>query len=203
MTKIGLHHIRVLCSSPGQVVSQTNTLLSAINSVNKVNSVNSVNKVLLSLQPSVVSQLTPDTVDTWARVCRNLYTCAKTDLSITFTDMDNVPVDQEIVLDNTSDDVNNDPEDRVGKIYNHVVLGGTFDRIHPGHKILLSTALLRCDTRVTVGVTCPALLTRKLLPELIQPVQDRIDGVNKFISEVHTDVDISIMIINKIYPGEA
>ena len=63
-----------------------------------INGVNNVNKVLLSLQPSVVSQLTPDTVDTWTRVCRNLYTCAKTDLSITFTDIDNVPVDEELVL---------------------------------------------------------------------------------------------------------
>ena len=178
MTKIGLHHIRVLCSSPGQVVSQANTLLSHINGVNNVN------KVLLSLQPSVVSQLTPDTVDTWTRVCRNLYTCAKTDLSITFTDIDNVPVDEELVLDNSSDSDKNDDEDKVDKIYNHVVLGGTFDRIHPGHKILLSTALLRCETRVTVGVTSSALLTKKLLPELIQPVQDRIDGVMRFISEV-------------------
>ena len=176
MTKIGLHHIRVLCSSPGQVVSQANTLLSHINGVNNVN------KVLLSLQPSVVSQLTPDTVDTWACVCRNLYTCAKTDLSITFTDIDKVHVDEELVLDSDSD--KNDDEDKVGKIYNHVVLGGTFDRIHPGHKILLSTALLRCETRVTVGVTSSALLTKKLLPELIQPVQDRIDGVKRFISEV-------------------
>ena len=68
-----------------------------------------------------------------------------------------------------------------------MVLGGTFDRLHPGHKILLSTALLRCDTRLTVGVTSPVLLTRKTLPELIQPMDERMRGVESFISQVsHT-----------------
>lgn len=37
--------------------------------------------------------------------------------------------------------------------YNDVVLGGTFDRIHVGHKILMSEACLRARNRVVVGVT--------------------------------------------------
>lgn len=39
------------------------------------------------------------------------------------------------------------------KTYRTVVLGGTFDRIHIGHKILLSEAVLRAYKRVVVGVT--------------------------------------------------
>lgn len=39
------------------------------------------------------------------------------------------------------------------KIYNHVVLGGTFDRLHNGHKIFLSEAILRCAKKLTIGVT--------------------------------------------------
>lgn len=42
--------------------------------------------------------------------------------------------------------------------YNNVVLGGTFDKLHIGHKILLSEAILRCRKRLTVGVTCDSLL---------------------------------------------
>jgi phosphopantetheine adenylyltransferase/dephospho-CoA kinase len=39
------------------------------------------------------------------------------------------------------------------KTYSHVCLGGTFDRIHTGHKILLSQALMRCNNIITIGVT--------------------------------------------------
>ena len=38
-------------------------------------------------------------------------------------------------------------------IYKDVVLGGTFDRIHIGHKILLSEAALRAQDRIVVGIT--------------------------------------------------
>lgn len=37
--------------------------------------------------------------------------------------------------------------------YENVVLGGTFDRLHFGHKILLTEAVLRATKRVVVGVT--------------------------------------------------
>jgi len=39
------------------------------------------------------------------------------------------------------------------KVYKNVVLGGTFDRLHNGHKIMLSEAVLRCTEKLTVGVT--------------------------------------------------
>lgn len=48
------------------------------------------------------------------------------------------------------------------KIYAHSVLGGTFDRLHAGHKILLSEAVLRSSRKVTVGVTDgPMLFSKK------------------------------------------
>ena len=96
-----------------------------------------------------------------------------------------MPVNEEVSL-NDDDDSNNESKDRghKGTLYNHVVLGGTFDRLHVGHKVLLSTAVLRCDTRLTVGVTSSKLLTRKTLPELIQPVEDRMRGVESFLSQV-------------------
>lgn len=54
---------------------------------------------------------------------------------------------------NTESDVQN------AKTYKNVVLGGTFDRLHNGHKILLSEAALRCTERLTVGVTDANMIT--------------------------------------------
>ena len=39
------------------------------------------------------------------------------------------------------------------KDYDHVVMGGTMDRPHVGHKILLTEGCLRANKSLTVGVT--------------------------------------------------
>jgi phosphopantetheine adenylyltransferase/dephospho-CoA kinase len=51
--------------------------------------------------------------------------------------------------------------DKELQIYENVVLGGTFDRLHAGHKILLSESVLRCTRKLTVGVTDAPLLKCK------------------------------------------
>lgn len=47
------------------------------------------------------------------------------------------------------------------KTYRHVCLGGTFDRLHAGHKILLSDSALRATEKITVGVTDGPMLESK------------------------------------------
>lgn len=49
------------------------------------------------------------------------------------------------------------------RMYKNVVLGGTFDRLHVGHKILLSTAAIRTTERLVVGVTDASLTKSKLI----------------------------------------
>lgn len=44
------------------------------------------------------------------------------------------------------------------KIYKHTVLGGTFDRLHTAHKILLNEAALLSSKKITVGVTEESML---------------------------------------------
>lgn len=46
------------------------------------------------------------------------------------------------------DKIVNSLDESVGK---HVVLGGTFDRLHEAHKLLLSEAALRGTERITVS----------------------------------------------------
>lgn len=48
------------------------------------------------------------------------------------------------------------------KVFRNVVLGGTFDRLHVGHKILLTEAVLRCQNKLTVGVTDESMIKSKL-----------------------------------------
>jgi len=70
------------------------------------------------------------------------------------------------------------------KVYDHVVLGGTFDRLHAGHKILLSQSLLRARSTVTVGISIGQdLLKNKLLAELMLPVEDRVKAVEDFLRD--------------------
>lgn len=60
-----------------------------------------------------------------------------------------------VTCNDDQDQVDHNDECPVPKVktYKNVVLGGTFDRLHNGHKILLSEAVLRCTERLTVGVT--------------------------------------------------
>ena len=39
------------------------------------------------------------------------------------------------------------------RTYDNVVIGGTFDRLHTGHKILLTESCLLCQKSLTIGVT--------------------------------------------------
>ncbi|XP_060078671.1 bifunctional coenzyme A synthase-like [Ylistrum balloti] len=70
----------------------------------------------------------------------------------------------------------------------NTVLGGTFDHIHTGHKILLSEGCLLADKRLTVGVTDGDMNNKKTLSELIQPIQPRLESVRNFIQEVRPNI---------------
>lgn len=68
---------------------------------------------------------------------------------------DNVLSSLKLKSDGVADSLIDDSERK----YNTVVLGGTFDRLHVGHKILLSEAALRAHKRLVVGVTDVNMIT--------------------------------------------
>ncbi|XP_068633158.1 bifunctional coenzyme A synthase isoform X2 [Battus philenor] len=85
------------------------------------------------------------------------------------------------------------------KKYEYVAVGGTFDRLHNGHKILLSQAALRATKHVTVGVTDVNMIQSKVLWELIEPVEKRIKGVLDFLTDINPDLEYKVEPIQDMY----
>ncbi|KAH0948898.1 hypothetical protein HN011_006343 [Eciton burchellii] len=85
------------------------------------------------------------------------------------------------------------------KVYKNVVLGGTFDRLHNGHKIMLSEAVLRCTENLTVGVTDINMISGKLLWELIEPCTQRISKVKEFLEDVDSSITYDVVPITDMY----
>ncbi|KAF5282893.1 hypothetical protein FQR65_LT14170 [Abscondita terminalis] len=79
------------------------------------------------------------------------------------------------------------------KVYTHSVLGGTFDRLHIAHKLLLSEAALRSSSKVTVGVTNENMLQGKTLSELVDPLEKRLNGVKSFMTDICPELNLSIV----------
>ncbi|XP_017479592.1 PREDICTED: bifunctional coenzyme A synthase [Rhagoletis zephyria] len=82
------------------------------------------------------------------------------------------------------------------KMYDTVVVGGTFDRIHVGHKIFLTQAVIRCCRRLVVGVTTKQMNKSKTLSELILPVEKRIEEVRGFLTEIDSSLQYEVVPID-------
>ncbi|RWS08013.1 bifunctional coenzyme A synthase-like protein [Dinothrombium tinctorium] len=80
--------------------------------------------------------------------------------------------------------------------YDNVCLGGTFDNLHNGHKVFLSEALLRCNKSLTIGVTDIEMIRKKVLWELIEPVETRMKYLREYLEQVDTSVLYKIVPIH-------
>ncbi|KAG0175487.1 hypothetical protein DFQ28_000091 [Apophysomyces sp. BC1034] len=74
------------------------------------------------------------------------------------------------------------------KSFNHVAIGGTFDHIHAGHKILLTMAALLATTRLVVGVTDDEMLKNKKYREYIASLDDRIKNVQQYLHTIRRGI---------------
>ena len=85
--------------------------------------------------------------------------------------------------------------------YDHVVLGGTFDHMHGGHRLLLTESALLAQQRLLVGVADGPLLESKVLPELIASCEERVESVRLFLRDVKWWIEHQVVrIIHCIYP---
>lgn len=82
------------------------------------------------------------------------------------------------------------------QVYDYVCLGGTFDHLHNGHKILLSTAQLKCDKSLTIGVTDENMVRNKTLFELIEKPEIRIEKLGDYLNDVDPYINYNIVKIS-------
>ncbi|CAL8095219.1 unnamed protein product [Calicophoron daubneyi] len=80
--------------------------------------------------------------------------------------------------------VEDSPVRTVGNVYSHVCLGGTFDLLHGGHKILLTVGALLASQRLVIGITAPSMIRSKHLAPLIPSWKSRCKFVSSFLSNI-------------------
>eukprot|EP00924_Labyrinthula_sp_SR-Ha-C_P002283 augustus_masked-scaffold_19-processed-gene-6.12-mRNA-1 protein AED:0.19 eAED:0.19 QI:0/-1/0/1/-1/1/1/0/292 len=72
--------------------------------------------------------------------------------------------------------------------FDNVVLGGTFDRLHLGHKKLLSASLMCANKRVVIGITNDQMLRQKSDVSMIQPLNQRVRSVQQFCAAFDSSI---------------
>ncbi|KAI9006156.1 hypothetical protein BC832DRAFT_518332, partial [Gaertneriomyces semiglobifer] len=86
-------------------------------------------------------------------------------------------------------------------VYDHVALGGTFDHLHAGHKILLTAAAWLARTRLVCGVVDfdQESLKRKKEYNYMQPIDDRVAGVKAFLTMICGSLQYEVVPITDAY----
>ncbi|KAK1300196.1 Phosphopantetheine adenylyltransferase [Acorus calamus] len=76
--------------------------------------------------------------------------------------------------------------------YGAVVLGGTFDRLHDGHRCFLKASADLVRDRIVVGVCAGPMLVKKELAHLIEPVEIRMKAVEDYIKSIKSDLTVEV-----------
>ncbi|KAJ8472668.1 hypothetical protein ONZ45_g16571 [Pleurotus djamor] len=84
-------------------------------------------------------------------------------------------------------------------LYHVVALGGTFDHLHAGHKILLSMGAWITEKKMIVGVTDDALLKSKANKHLLEPLSTRIARVQEFLALFKPELTYDVVPIEDVY----
>ncbi|KAL3627475.1 hypothetical protein CASFOL_028838 [Castilleja foliolosa] len=94
----------------------------------------------------------------------------------------------------TSKDINSGPDASTSppNSYGAVVLGGTFDRLHDGHRQFLKYSASVARDRIVVGVCDGPMLTNKQYSNLIEPVEQRMRKVEDYVKSVKPELSVQV-----------
>ena len=79
--------------------------------------------------------------------------------------------------------------------HSFVAVGGTFDHMHAGHRKLLATAAAVTEAgngHLYIGLTGPALLSKKKHAEVLQSFEEREGAVRGFLASVAPDLHLTV-----------
>lgn len=75
--------------------------------------------------------------------------------------------------------------------FSMVAVGGTFDRLHAGHRLLLAATALVATDKVFIGVTSDKLLSSKKNKELLQPYEIRARAAVDYVKSVNPAISVT------------
>lgn len=104
-----------------------------------------------------------------------------------------VDVESEVsTKDNENDEIVDDDSEVPIPSFPAAGLGGTFDHLHAGHKLLLSAAAAVATRRLLVGVTDESMLQKKKFAAFIEPFERRAAAVVEFVRLINPEVKVEI-----------
>ena len=86
-------------------------------------------------------------------------------------------------------------------LYRYVAVGGTFDRLHAGHKLLLCTAALSVSHRLRIGISSATLHKRKQGSTQIQTLKARTRAVQRYIHHIRPELEQECITLQDIAGG--
>ncbi|KDR73619.1 hypothetical protein GALMADRAFT_251363 [Galerina marginata CBS 339.88] len=90
-------------------------------------------------------------------------------------------------------------DDPLPTLYPVTALGGTFDHLHAGHKILLSMGAYITSRKLIVGITDDELLKNKANRHILQKLPVRTEKVRQFLNFFKPEIVPEIVPITDVY----
>jgi phosphopantetheine adenylyltransferase len=89
-------------------------------------------------------------------------------------------------------------EEEEGEEFRNVILGGSFDKLHKGHKLLLKHAL-KFSNRIKIGLVKDEMLKNKLFSSKIENFNLRKNKIIGFLKKIRKNVHIDIVPLSDPY----